>query len=318
MGLINRTYPADPKVTYGAKSSKTQWQRFENQVAKLNFNSPPNVQYKVLYLGRHGEGYHNAAESFYGTPAWNCYWAEQNGNATASWDDARLTPNGIAQAQIANAFWANAIRVQKIPTPESFYTSPLTRCLATANITFSGLNLPPRFQFVPEVKELLREGISIHTCDRRGTASYIRKSFPSYKFEQGFNEFDILWRGCTGESSTAQNARSKTVLDDLFSNDESTYLSITSHSGEIASILSVLGHRPFSLSTGAVIPVLVKAEIVAGDAPTTVVSTWQGLNTCTGSATSVVTSLASATGTNGCVCGVPSATKSSVPAKATA
>jgi hypothetical protein len=29
------------------------------------------VQYKVLYMGRHGEGYHNVAEAFYGTPAWD-------------------------------------------------------------------------------------------------------------------------------------------------------------------------------------------------------------------------------------------------------
>jgi hypothetical protein len=27
--------------------------------------------YKVLFMGRHGEGFHNAAESYYGTPAWN-------------------------------------------------------------------------------------------------------------------------------------------------------------------------------------------------------------------------------------------------------
>jgi hypothetical protein len=34
-------------------------------------NKKRNVQYKVLFMGRHGEGWHNAAESFYGTPAWN-------------------------------------------------------------------------------------------------------------------------------------------------------------------------------------------------------------------------------------------------------
>ena len=29
------------------------------------------MQYKLLYMGRHGEGYHNVAEAFYGTPAWD-------------------------------------------------------------------------------------------------------------------------------------------------------------------------------------------------------------------------------------------------------
>jgi hypothetical protein len=38
-----------------------------------------------------------------------------------------------------------------------------------------------------------------------------------------------------------ENIRSKTVLDEVFSSDDSTYISITSHSGEIASILQGMG-----------------------------------------------------------------------------
>ena len=69
MGLINQTYDTDAE--YDPDHKKTQWQRFQHQVFRLNRESGRNVQYKVLYLGRHGEGYHNAAESYYGTPAWN-------------------------------------------------------------------------------------------------------------------------------------------------------------------------------------------------------------------------------------------------------
>ncbi len=29
------------------------------------------MRYKLLVMGRHGQGFHNAAESYYGTPAWN-------------------------------------------------------------------------------------------------------------------------------------------------------------------------------------------------------------------------------------------------------
>jgi len=68
-GLINQTYNTDSE--YDPEHKKTQWQRFEHKVFRLNRQSGRNVQYKVLYMGRHGEGYHNAAESFYGTPAWN-------------------------------------------------------------------------------------------------------------------------------------------------------------------------------------------------------------------------------------------------------
>jgi hypothetical protein len=44
--------------------------------------------------------------------------------------------------------------------------------------------------------------------------------------------------------------------------------------------LRVLGHRTFSLSTGAVIPVLVKAEKVHGEATTSAVS-WTASAHCT-------------------------------------
>jgi hypothetical protein len=59
------------------------------------------------------------------------------------------------------------------------------------------------------------------------------------------------------------------VLDDVFRHDRSTYISITSHSGEIGAILEVIGHQPFGLNTGAVIPVLVKAETLSGEQPAT-------------------------------------------------
>jgi len=75
-GLINRTYDTD--ADYDPQYEKTQWQRFEHKVFRLNRESGRNVQYKVLYMGRHGEGYHNVAEAFYGTPAWNVSLACRN------------------------------------------------------------------------------------------------------------------------------------------------------------------------------------------------------------------------------------------------
>jgi hypothetical protein len=68
-GLIDRAYDTD--ADYDPNHQKTQWQRFERKVSRLNRDSGREVQFKVLYLGRHGEGYHNVAEAFYGTPAWN-------------------------------------------------------------------------------------------------------------------------------------------------------------------------------------------------------------------------------------------------------
>ncbi|PMD62443.1 phosphoglycerate mutase family protein [Hyaloscypha bicolor E] len=275
-GLINRTYSTDSEVP----ADWTQWQKFDHYVWRLNRGSGRFVQYKVLYMGRHGEGYHNVAETYYGTPAWNCYWSLKDGNGTVSWADARITPNGVAQAVKAHDFWASHITSQKIPVPETYYTSPLTRCLQTANITFSGLDLPSRQPFIPTVKELFREGISGHTCDRRGTKTYIQDAFPAYKIEAGFSEDDLLWKPLQGEVPVDEDIRSKIGLDEVFDSDDSTYISITSHSGEIASLLRVLGHRNFSLSTGQAIPVLVKAETIESKPIVTASQAWTTISTC--------------------------------------
>ncbi|MCJ1454283.1 hypothetical protein MMC28_004635 [Mycoblastus sanguinarius] len=174
------------------------------------------------------------------------YWSKRDGNGTAIWADAHLTEKGAKQAQKANAFWANEIATQEIPLPES------------------GLQLPDHHSFIPEVKELVREVIGIHTCDRRSSKTYIQTNFPNYTFEPGFSENDELWRPDFRENHSSHDVRMEKLLDDVFAKDDSTYISFSSHSGSIASILRVIGHRPFSLVTGAVIPVLVKAETIEG------------------------------------------------------
>ncbi|KAK3941267.1 phosphoglycerate mutase-like protein [Diplogelasinospora grovesii] len=299
-GLINRTYPTDSKIE--KCGSKTQWQKFAYYVKTLNQEADGDTAYKVFFFGRHGEGWHNAAESYYGTPAWNCYWSELEGNGTVTWADATLTPSGIAQAVKANNYWKTTLETQKVPAPESYYTSPLMRCLITANITFSGLSLPASRPFVPVIKEFFREGISIHTCDHRSNKTYIHSQFPTWGFEPSFAEHDPLWNGVTGEESSSEAARSKIVLDEVFAEDDNTWISVTSHSGEIASLLSVLRHRTFSLSTGQIIPVLVKAQRLYQAYPSTTINAWTSLATCT---QPPITSIASI----GCVCsGSPTAT----------
>lgn len=81
-----------------------------------------------------------------------CYWSLQNGDSNLTWFDAHLTTAGIKQAQVANEAWEKQIE-RKVPFPQSFYVSPLHRCLATAEITFKGLNATP-VPFRPVVKEV--------------------------------------------------------------------------------------------------------------------------------------------------------------------
>jgi broad specificity phosphatase PhoE len=74
-----------------------------------------------------------------------CYYAPLNGDprdSSITWADANLTRVSIDQAQKINIFWADLIANQHIPTPESFYVSPLARACQTAELTFQSLDLP--------------------------------------------------------------------------------------------------------------------------------------------------------------------------------
>ncbi|KAK7967101.1 uncharacterized protein PG986_001378 [Apiospora aurea] len=74
--------------------------------------------------------------------------------------------------------------------------------------------------------------------------------FPRYRFDENFTKH--------------VDARSKAVLDDIFNNDGKAWVSIISHSGEIRSLPSVLGHRPFGLSTGQAVPVPIPIPVEFG------------------------------------------------------
>ena len=144
-------------------------------------------------------------------------------------------------------------------------------------------------------------GMSEHTCNRRSTRSWIEENYPDFLFEAGFTEQDELWTGSTTEVPSAQDFRSKTMLDDIFSSDDNTYLSFTSHSGEIASILRVIGHRDFRLGTGQIIPALIKAETISPDSATSTISSglWTPSPFCT---EPPVTSISAWGSGGGCVC----------------
>ncbi|KAI2792865.1 putative phosphoglycerate mutase [Penicillium oxalicum] len=237
-GLIPQHYDSDPS----GSQDQSPWQRFAQHVVHLNEIADQGTMYKVLFLGRHGEGVHNVAERRYGTKAWDEYWSLQDGDEHGPWIDAHLTATGIAQAQTAHDAWAKQLALG-MPFPESFYVSPLHRCCQTAQVTFGGLRSPGTHLFQPLVKE-----------------SAIAAEFPRYRFEPGFTEQDELWDPKIRESDELRNKRLKDLLRDVFASDENIFVSLTAHSGAITSILEVTGHRKFPLATGAVIPVVVKAR----------------------------------------------------------
>lgn len=131
-----------------------------------NANAGDNTAYKVLILGRHGEGYHNVAEREFGTPEWDVsfVWSQPpflktnmsqaHYSKLENYTDPHLTPEGYDQAQDVGAFWENAMKFQYVPTPQSYYVSPLARCLSTAMLTYGRLELPKWRPFHAVVKEV--------------------------------------------------------------------------------------------------------------------------------------------------------------------
>ncbi|KAK5164794.1 putative phosphoglycerate mutase pmu1 [Saxophila tyrrhenica] len=254
-GLLERKYETDGSGDEGL----TQWQRYAKYVRELNGASEAGTTYKVFYVGRHGEGYHNVAESKYGTKAWDDHWSKLDGDGELYWVDAHLTSTGREQALANHDFLKRQFSEQKMPLPENYYSSPLYRCLQTAQLTYANISLPSEKPFSPLIMEMAREVMGEHTCDRRSSRSVIHDAFPDFPIEMGFSEEDELWQADHRETHAEHDLRTRKLLDDVFEADGEAFVSLTSHSGSIASLLRVSGHREFRVPTGGMMPVFVKA-----------------------------------------------------------
>ncbi len=84
LGLIDQQYDededddadqADSTTTGGgggdASFPRKPWTRFRDHVHALNARDPARTTYKILYITRHGFGYHNYYEAKVGTEAWD-------------------------------------------------------------------------------------------------------------------------------------------------------------------------------------------------------------------------------------------------------
>jgi broad specificity phosphatase PhoE len=145
-----------------------------------------------------------------------------------------------------------------IPLPQKFLSSPLSRAASTLNFTWSDIAMEP-FPFrKPVFVENLRESIGLHTCDKRRSKYYLEDTYPNFDFEPGFSIEDDLWGPVYEETSAQQSIRLRFVLDSIWEHETATYISITAHGGTVSAILKDIGHRPFNLQTGGMIPVVVR------------------------------------------------------------
>ncbi|PBK69371.1 phosphoglycerate mutase-like protein [Armillaria solidipes] len=235
-------------------ASPERWETFKSAVKKLNNDSASSVSYKVFFLGRHGQGHHNVAESKYGTQAWDDYWSKLDGDGELTWGpDPLLTPLGESQANDARSRWETELH-HGIPLPEKAFSSPLQRAMRTYLLTFDGIAVASK----PMVLENCREEYGIHTCDKRHPLSWIQLNYPQLLVEDGFSEQDVLWKPDVRETKAEVKTRAKQVLDRIFTLNSSAYISITAHGGIINGLLACIGRDTYSLPTGGVLPVVIK------------------------------------------------------------
>ena len=153
-------------------------------------------EYKLVYVARHAQGYHNVAEQKYGTPAWNARWAREYGDGVMTWGpDPELTDEGVEQAEQARAMWRATLQ-EGAPLPERLFCSPLRRALDTQIRTWRGLLSSDGSMPAVHVSDGLREVCGVHTCDQRSSRADIERRFPETAliFDADFVERDEMWK----------------------------------------------------------------------------------------------------------------------------
>ena len=229
------------------------WELIIKELEALNASSPNNVQYKLIFFARHGQGWANVAGRKYSKEEWYNKWRFLGTDGEITWGpDADLTELGVKQAWENHNVWKTQLE-KGAPYPKSFYVSPLQSSIKTHNITWPDTN--------PLVVENLRETIGLHLCHKRSTKSQLQFKFPNLVFPDNFEEEDELFKLYVNprrEELHEQFARVHDVLQDIFDNDSNDIISITSHAGTIRAFITVIGHRKFTIPTGGMIPIVVR------------------------------------------------------------
>lgn len=247
------------KEDFGVKGSwKEVMERLASVRSSLSSSLPSSLpstdqtKYKLLFLARHGEGYHNVANAKY-RDQWASKYRFIGTDGVITWGpDAKLTDLGKAQAGENNLFLKQQV-AKGMPIPTKFIVSPLLRSIETMVLEWDGIDIPR-----PIVNEKVRETIGINICHQRATKTELT-NFP-IDFPPDFPEQDEIFHGFTSrEEYYQQFLRINDFLQELFEEDDEV-VSITCHAGSIRAFLTVIGHRGFTIPTGGMIPVVVKAS----------------------------------------------------------
>ncbi|CAE6505747.1 unnamed protein product [Rhizoctonia solani] len=181
--------PPRRPLAFGLKdhTSPTRWRDLRDHIDHLQQSAPDDTRYIICWLARHGQAWHNMTAALFpenlGTRGWDSQTA-----------DPPLTPFGEMQAKEVNDLWKAELQRSgdPIPVPTKLFCSPLSRALATMELTFEGVPLDktnersPRER--PMVLEGLRETLSPFPHDKRSSKTKILDSFPGVQIEGSFTE----------------------------------------------------------------------------------------------------------------------------------
>lgn len=249
------------------------WGDLAAHLEKLNENAKENESYKLLFCARHGEGYHNYALQKYGREDWINHWSRLGTDGEMVWGpDPFLTELGEKQADVNRDAWLKNLE-KGTPMPTKFYSSPFTRSAMTLVRTWDGICIEGdiasgsggallKEKMTPVIVEDLRETIGKHLCDKRSNKQIIEERLDKYGFvfEPNFLFEDEFYKDDYRESYCEQAVRADNFLQSVFENDKDhQIISVTSHSGTIRALLMATKHRRFAISTGGMIPIVVKA-----------------------------------------------------------
>lgn len=233
------------------------WADIVSEIDSLN-QQDPKTQYKLLFLARHGQGYHNVIVMKYGSKEWHRKWHSLGVDGDVIYGpDPELTELGINQGKENNQVWKQQL-AKGCPLPTKYIASPLQRSCNTLLLTMKDI-FPPNHKVI--IVEKVREIIGYHLCNKRSTATEILERFGQYGFElePGFTENDELYTE-EEEKFDEHCMRINGFLQDLFNEHPDQVINVTSHGGTIKCFLAVIGHRNFTISTGGMIPVVIKAS----------------------------------------------------------
>ncbi|KAG7663605.1 PMU1 [[Candida] subhashii] len=271
-GFFKQSDPAtnDLKFNYAWEhmGRLKSWEDIISELKELNDNANENESYKLIFCARHGQGYHNLIVQKYGIQAWIDKYHALSTDGEYTWaPDPNLTETGVKQSEENNELWKQELSLGA-PMPSKFFVSPMQRSSRTFVNTWD--DIKPK-DVHPVVKEKIRETLGKNLCDQRSPKRVIDERFGKYGFiTDELVEEDIYFTE-TRETMVEQSIRVNQFVQELFESDVTngivdkekkqahTFISTTSHAGTIRCFINVFQHRHFTISTGGMIPIVVKA-----------------------------------------------------------